>query len=136
MICKRWTALTETSIPESVLVIEAGRADDNPNVRMPYGATYNLNISLLWDNYISEPEPELAGKTWDVRIAEVLGGGSIVNGMVYDRGAAADYNAWEALGNKGWGWDGLLPFFKKGTEFIPPSPETTEDFNLTWDPNT
>jgi len=119
-----------------VLVIEAGGADDNPNIRMPYGASYALNTSLLWSNYVSEPEPELGGKTWNVRIAEVLGGGSIVNGMVYDRGAAADYDAWEALGNKGWGWKGMLPYFKKGTEFIPPPEKTVKDFGITWDSNT
>jgi choline dehydrogenase-like flavoprotein len=121
---------------ESVLVIEAGGADDNPNIRMPYGATYALNTSLLWQNYVSEPEPELANKTWNVRIAEILGGGSMVNGMVYDRGSAADYDAWEALGNKGWGWKGMLPFFKKGTEFIPPPQSTAQEFGITWDAKT
>ena len=121
---------------ESVLVIEAGGADDNPNIRLPYGATYALNTSLLWQNYVSEPEPQLANKTWNVRIAEILGGGSMVNGMVYDRGSAADYDAWEALGNKGWGWKGMLPFFKKGTEFIPPPQKTVKDFGITWDSTT
>lgn len=119
---------------ESVLVIEAGAAYDNPNIRMPYGATYALNETLFWQNYKSEPETELGGKTWSVRIAQVLGGGSIVNGMVYDRGAAADYDAWEALGNKGWGWKGLFPFFKKGTKLTPPPAELAKEFNITWDP--
>ncbi|KAH7112096.1 hypothetical protein B0J11DRAFT_619700 [Dendryphion nanum] len=119
---------------KTVLVVEAGGADDNPNIRMPYGATYALNTSLLWSNYVSEPEPALANKTWNVRVAEVLGGGSVVNGMVYDRGAAADYDAWEALGNKGWGWKGIYPYFKKGTKYIPAPPKTVKDFNITWDP--
>jgi choline dehydrogenase-like flavoprotein len=56
--------------------------------------------------------------------------------MVYDRGSAADYDAWEALGNKGWGWKGMEPYFKKGTTFQPPSEKTVETFNITWDPNT
>jgi choline dehydrogenase-like flavoprotein len=119
---------------ESVLVIEAGGADDNFNQRIPYGASYALNTSLLWANYVSDPEPELAGKTWNVRVAEVLGGGSIVNGMMYDRGSAADYDAWEQLGNKGWGWAGMYPYFKKGTKFIPPPQKTAKEFNITWDP--
>ncbi|KAF1846928.1 GMC oxidoreductase [Cucurbitaria berberidis CBS 394.84] len=119
---------------KTVLVIEAGRADDNPNIRLPFGATYPLNTSLLWPNYVSDPEPELGNKTWNTRVAQVLGGGSVVNGMVYDRGSAADYNAWEALGNDGWGWEGMYPFFKKGTEFIPPPKETAEEFGITWDP--
>ncbi|CAO2655175.1 Nn.00g102390.m01.CDS01 [Neocucurbitaria sp. VM-36] len=119
---------------KTVLVIEAGRPDDNPNIRLPYAASYALNTSLLWPDYVSDPEPELANKTWGVRVAEVLGGGSIVNGMVYDRGAAADYDAWEALGNDGWGWEGMYPCFKKGTEFIPPPKDTVEEFGITWDP--
>ncbi|KAF2002173.1 GMC oxidoreductase [Amniculicola lignicola CBS 123094] len=118
---------------KTVLVIEAGGADDNANIRMPYGATAALNTSLLWANYVSDPEPELANKTWNTRVAQVLGGGSVVNGMMYDRGSAADYDAWEALGNPGWGWAGLLPFFKKGTEFIPPPAATVKNFGITWD---
>lgn len=119
---------------ETVLVIEAGRPDDNPNIRLPYAASYALNESLFWPDYVSDPEPELAGKTWAVRVAEVLGGGSLVNGMVYDRGSAADYDAWEALGNDGWGWKGMFPFFKKGVEFIPPPNDTVKEFGITWDP--
>lgn len=101
---------------------------------MPYGASLALNLTLFWNNYVSEPEPALANKTWNVRVAEVLGGGSIVNGMVYDRGSAADYDAWESLGNKGWGWKGLLPYFKKGTQYIPPPQSLIKDFNITYDP--
>ncbi|KAF2997147.1 hypothetical protein E8E13_005189 [Curvularia kusanoi] len=117
----------------TVLVIEAGGAYDNPNIRLPFGATYALNTSLLWNNYVCQPEPALNNKTWNTRVAQVLGGGSVVNGMMYDRGSAADYDAWEALGNKGWGWSGLYPFFKKGTEFIPPPKELIDEFNITWD---
>jgi choline dehydrogenase-like flavoprotein len=53
--------------------------------------------------------------------------------MVYDRGSAADYDAWEALGNQGWGWAGMYPFFKKGTTFQPPSAAVAESYNITWD---
>ena len=101
---------------------------------MPYGATLALNETLLW-GYKSEPEPALGNTQWNVRVAKILGGGSLVNGMVYDRGAAADYDAWEALGNRGWGWKGMLPFFKKGTKYIPVSEKTAKDFNITYDPN-
>ena len=116
---------------ETVLVIEAGRADDNPNIRLPYGATYAGNASLLW-NYLSEPDPALANLTYKGLAAKVLGGGSIVNGMLYGRAAAADYDAWEALGNKGWGWKGIYPYFKKGTKFIPPPADVATEFNMTW----
>ncbi|CAN9262534.1 unnamed protein product [Alternaria alternata] len=119
---------------KSVLVIEAGAAYDNPNIRLPYGATYALNETLLW-GYISQPEPHIANKTFPTRVARVLGGGSVVNGMLYDRAAAGDYDAWEALGNKGWGWEGMFPYFKKSTEFIEPPADVAEAFNITWDPN-
>ena len=119
---------------ESVLVIEAGAAYDNPNIRLPYGATYALNETLLW-GYVSQPELHIANKTFLTRVARVLGGGSVVNGMLYDRAAAGDYDAWEALGNKGWGWEGMFPYFKKSTEFIEPPADVAETFNITWDPN-
>ncbi|KAI0586435.1 Cellobiose dehydrogenase [Pyrenophora tritici-repentis] len=119
---------------KSVLVIEAGGADDNPNIRLPYAASYPVNTSLVWQNYVCQPEPFLGNGTWNTRVAKVLGGGSIVNGMMYDRGSAADYDAWEALGNKGWGWAGMYPFFKKGTEFVPPPEATVKQVNITWDP--
>lgn len=118
----------------SVLVIESGAAYDNPNIRLPYAASYALNETLLWKNYTSDPEPELSNKTWNTRVAQILGGGSTVNGMVYDRGSAADYDAWEELGNNGWGWAGIYPFFKKGTEFVAPPNETANQFGITWDP--
>lgn len=56
--------------------------------------------------------------------------------MVYDRGSAADYNAWESLGNKGWGWSGLEPYFIKGTTFQPPTADVVKDYNITWDAST
>jgi choline dehydrogenase-like flavoprotein len=122
-----------TCCTESVLVIEAGAADDNPSIRVPYVAALPINGSLLW-GFKSEPEPQIGNRTFDAKAARVLGGGSIVNGMMYDRAAAADYNAWEALGNKGWGWEGLYSFFKKSTEFIEPSASVAEEFGITWDP--
>jgi choline dehydrogenase-like flavoprotein len=57
-----------------------------------------------------------------------VGGGTVVNGMFFARGAAADYDAWEQLGNPGWGCDGLLPYFKKSETFTPPTDEIMEMF--------
>jgi choline dehydrogenase-like flavoprotein len=50
-----------------------------------------------------------------VASAKVVGGGTVINGMFFDRGAPADYDAWESLGNPGWGWSDLLPYFKKAS---------------------
>ena len=55
----------------------------------------------------------LDGKARRYNLGRVVGGGSVVNGMCWTRGSAADYDGWEQLGNPGWGWKGLLPYFKK-----------------------
>lgn len=80
----------------------------------------------------SAPDTELEGLEVPVLIGKVVGGGSVVNGMAFDRASAADYNAWEQLGNPGWGWNGLLPYFKKSTTFTPPK-LTGKEFNITYD---
>lgn len=61
----------------------------------------------------SIPQPGLNNRTAPLYTGDVVGGGTVVNGMFFARGARADYDAWEQLGNPGWGWDGLLPYFKK-----------------------
>ncbi|KAL2172390.1 hypothetical protein VTG60DRAFT_6229 [Thermothelomyces hinnuleus] len=82
----------------------------------------------------SAPIPGLDNTTYLVAVAAVVGGGTVVNGMAYGRGSKADYDAWEELGNPGWGWDGMLPYFVKSTTFTPPSPEVVRDWNVTWNP--
>lgn len=119
------------------MVIESGESVDSPGNMIPYKANDLTSANgLMWDGLTSLPEPGLGNSTYSVLVAKVLGGGSVVNGMVYDRGSAADYGAWEALGNKGWGWAGMEPYFKKGTTFQAPSPAVAEAFNITWDPET
>lgn len=64
-------------------------------------------------NYESIPQPELNGRTSPVYSAAVVGGGTVVNGQFWNRGSREDYDAWEEIGNPGWGWEDLLPYFKK-----------------------
>lgn len=64
-------------------------------------------------NITSEPQAGINGRSYGVPAARVVGGGTVVNGMAFDRGSAGDYDLWEDIGNSGWGWDGLLPYFKK-----------------------
>jgi choline dehydrogenase len=67
---------------------------------------YNWNITTTPQEFLdNNARPFLQG--------HAVGGGSVVNGLVVTRGAKADYDAWEELGNTGWNWDGLLPYFKK-----------------------
>ncbi|KAK8102420.1 hypothetical protein PG984_015566 [Apiospora sp. TS-2023a] len=124
--------LTE-DLHTSVLVIERGGFDDKPQAIVPYYAT-GLDPSVMLRPK-SAPVPNLNNSQWDVNVAAVVGGGSVVNGMGYLRGSRADYDAWETLGNPGWGWDDLLPYFRKSSTFIPPSAETAAAWNMSWDDN-
>jgi choline dehydrogenase-like flavoprotein len=82
----------------------------------------------------SQPVPTLNNKTWPVDSAKIVGGGSAINGMFFDRGSKEDYDSWEKLGNKGWGWEGLEPYFKKSETFHPPDPEQAREFDIEYDP--
>lgn len=64
-------------------------------------------------NYLSVPQSGLNNHSQPVYSAAVVGGGTVINGMFSNRGSAADYDTWEQLGNPGWGWNDLLPYFKK-----------------------
>jgi len=94
-----------------VLVVEYGDIDDSWMTTVPYGAT--LDMSRLWFNFTSVPQPGLRNRTCTLSTAATVGGGSTVNAMLFERGSKGDYDAWEALGNPGWGWNGLLPYFRK-----------------------
>lgn len=91
----------------------------------------SLNKALMYD-ITSAPDANLGGQTRPVYVGNVVGGGSVVNGMAFDRASAADYDAWERLGNTGWNWNSLLPYFKKSTTFTPPVP-LLNAFGVTYD---
>lgn len=93
-----------------MLVIEYGYLDhQEANVLVP-GL---LNVTQYLFNITSIPQRGLDNSTFAVPAAAVVGGGTVVNGMFFDRGSAPDYDAWAELGNPGWGWKDLLPYFKK-----------------------
>ncbi|KAL8892169.1 MAG: hypothetical protein Q9215_000926 [Flavoplaca cf. flavocitrina] len=107
----------------SVLVIEYGPLDKlEPEVLVPGLPTPKAYSR----NYVSVPQPGLLNKSQAVYSAGVVGGGTVINGLFFNRGSAADYDGWESLGNPGWGWSGLLPYFKKSENFTPPPPELAE----------
>ncbi|KAK3935485.1 putative GMC oxidoreductase [Diplogelasinospora grovesii] len=124
--------LTEDS-HSTVLVIERGDFDNKPQAIVPYWANA-LDTSVLM-RVPSAPNAKLNNSTASsVAVAAVVGGGSVVNGMGYGRGSKADYDAWEELGNPGWGWQALLPYFRKSTTLTPPSASVATQWNMTWDP--
>jgi choline dehydrogenase len=96
-----------------VLLLEAGGKDRNPWIHIPMGfSQVYANPHVNW-MYESEPEAQLGGRRLYQPRGKVLGGTSSINGMVYMRGNAADYDEWRQRGCAGWDWDSVLPYFKK-----------------------
>lgn len=96
----------------NVLLVEAGDQDTNPLIAMPRGFAELLGDPTTAWHYPTRPFGPAQQVEYWVR-GKTLGGSSSVNGMVYNRGNRADYDALERLGNPGWGWDDMLPVFKK-----------------------
>src|SRR5919112_6111003 len=95
-----------------VLLVEAGPRRTSPILAMPAGYMKFLARDTYLTMHHVVPQPQLGGRAPIVPQAKVLGGGSAVNAMVYIRGQAADYDAWdEALGGAGWSFADLLPYF-------------------------
>jgi len=97
----------------SVCVLEAGGSDLNFWIWVPVGygkAFYNRHINWM---YYTQPDPGLNGREGYWPRGKVLGGSSSINAMVYIRGQHADFDDWKAMGNTGWGWDDVLPYFKR-----------------------
>ncbi|KAF1929959.1 GMC oxidoreductase [Didymella exigua CBS 183.55] len=115
----------------TVLVIENGYVSDDVSTQVPSYAN-SLNTGLMYD-ITSAPNVNIGGQTKPVWVGKVVGGGSVVNGMAFDRASAADYDAWEQLGNNGWGWNSLLPYFKKSTTFTPPTGANVKAWGMTFD---
>lgn len=120
-----------THCEETVLVIENGALDNGTMSSVP-GNSAGLNLAAMYNIY-SAPEPNLGNQSFLVTVGNVVGGGSYVNGMQFDRGADADYDAWAELGNNGWDWEGLKPYFAKSNHFDPPSENITKEFGITYD---
>jgi len=97
---------------KSVLMIEAGPDDDNQFVRIP-GGFVRLFATERVQFYLSEPQAAAGDRPVAVPQGRTLGGGSSVNAMIYIRGAPMDYDEWRDMGCSGWGWDDVLPVFKR-----------------------
>jgi choline dehydrogenase-like flavoprotein len=103
---------------------------------MPTGAiarTTGPSCARHWFNETAIPQPGLNNLATRYLIGAVVGGSSAINGQCFDRGSKADYDAWEELGNPGWGWDGLFEYFRKSATWTPPNEELVRKLGITWD---
>lgn len=97
----------------TVGLIEAGGRDSNPWIHIPVGYFKTMhNPSVDW-MYMTEPDPGLNGRRLQWPRGKVLGGSSSLNGLLYVRGQPEDYDGWRQAGNTGWGWDDVLPYFRR-----------------------
>lgn len=97
----------------SVIVIEFGGSDAGPLIQMPGALSYPMNMPRYDWGYWSEPEPHLGGRKLACPRGKVIGGSSSINGMVYVRGHARDYETWAQMGAEGWSYADVLPYFKR-----------------------
>jgi choline dehydrogenase len=97
----------------SVLLLEAGPKDNNLWIHVPLGYGRLFKEKTVNWMYQTEPEPGLDGRTIFQPRGKVLGGSSSINGLLYVRGQHEDYDRWRQHGNSGWGFDDVLPYFKK-----------------------
>jgi choline dehydrogenase len=99
-----------------VALVEAGGRDRNPWIHIPAGYYRNFsNPAVTWQ-FGSGPEPNLDGRTIPWPRGRVLGGSSAINGLLYVRGQAQDFNVWRQLGNVGWSYEDVLPYFKRSED--------------------
>jgi len=96
-----------------VLVLEYGGTDWGPFIQMPAALSYPMNMPLYDWGLKTEPEPHLGGRELVTPRGKVIGGSSSINGMVYVRGHARDFDGWEALGASGWGFRHVLPYYQR-----------------------
>lgn len=101
-----------------VLLLEAGGSDTNPNIH----DIANGSVAKLWGTemdwqFITPPQPGLNGRQISLIQGKVIGGGSSIHAMMYMRGNRRNYDFWNALGNEGWSYDDVLPYFKKSEDY-------------------
>jgi choline dehydrogenase len=101
----------------NVLLLEAGGKDNYFWIDIPVGYLYTIGNPRTDWCYKTEPDQGLNGRSIGYARGKVLGGCSSINAMVYMRGQKSDYDHWAALGNRGWSWDEVLPYFKRSEDY-------------------
>ena len=96
-----------------VLLLEAGGRDRNPWIHIPAGFYRNIYHPKITWQFETKPQAELAGRRLPWPRGKVLGGSSSINGLIYIRGQRQDFDLWRQLGNAGWSYDDVLPYFRR-----------------------
>ena len=107
----------------SVLLLEAGGKDNYFWIHIPIGYLYTINNPRTDWCFKTEAQAGLNGRALDYPRGKTLGGCSSINAMIYMRGQARDYDGWRQMGNVGWGWDDVLPFFLRSEDYAPGADE-------------
>jgi choline dehydrogenase len=102
----------------SVILLEAGPRDWHPMIHIPAGIRSLIRNPLVNWNYTTEPEAGTNDRRMEWPRGRTLGGSSSINGMLYVRGAPADFDGWAQMGCRGWSYDDVLPFFKKSEHYV------------------
>jgi choline dehydrogenase len=110
----------------SVLVLEHGGTDWGPLIQMPGALSYPMNIARYHWGFVTEPEPHLGGRVFAVPRGRVIGGSSSINGMVYVRGHACDFDHWAEQGASGWAYADVAPYFERMEHWHGSSEEESE----------
>lgn len=97
----------------TVMVIEYGGSDMGPFIQMPAALSFPMNMSTYDWGYHTEPEPNMGGRKMAAPRGKVIGGSSSINGMVYVRGHAGDFDHWQEAGANGWSYADVLPYFQR-----------------------
>ena len=129
------------SAHSKVVLLEAGGKDNYHWIHIPMGYLYCIGNPRTDWGFRTAEEPGLNGRSLLYPRGRVLGGCSSINGMIYIRGQAADYDHWRQMGNPGWGWDDVLPYFKKSEDYVDGADEMhgaggewrVEDQRLHWE---
>jgi choline dehydrogenase-like flavoprotein len=112
-----------------VVLLEAGGKDNYPWIHIPVGYLYLMGNPRADWCFKTAAEPGLNGRSLNYPRGKVLGGCSSINGMIYMRGQAHDYDRWRQMGNAGWAWDDVLPYFKKHEDQWALEPGAFEDLH-------
>lgn len=106
-----------------VVLLEAGGKDSNPWIHIPIGYGKTIADPKVNWMYQTEPDPGVNNRRIFWPRGKVLGGSSSINGLLYVRGQPRDFDQWRQLGNAGWAWDDVLPYFKRSEGWIGPNPD-------------